>query len=541
MYHPGENVQISVLPAIDGAVSVRYKFLDQVMGETTVSGTSFTWDPPDADFKGYMVEVFEPATNSKPENVLATIGIDVSSDWTRFPRYGFLSAFPEMTEAQVTAVIENLNRYRINGVQYYDWHYSHHRPLAGTPENPTPVYRDIINREIYFNTVQRYINAGHARNITAMFYNLVYGALKGAESDGVQETWHIYTDAAHTNKDKHPLSPPFVSDIFITDPSNAGWQQYLVNENRKVYEALPFDGFHMDQLGDRGARYDYNGKTVDLARSFQSFIEAVDADAPAKYNVLNAVNQFGQQHIAGAPVDFLYTEVWEPNDTYNDLANIILQNNNYSDHRLNTVLAAYVNYNLADQPGYFNTASVLLADAVIFAFGGAHLELGEHMLGKEYFPNNSLVMRDELKRTLVNYYDFLVAYQNLLRDGGNFNTPALISADNKVQFSNWPAQQGKVAVVGKEAGSRQILHLLNFTNARTMQWRDNNGVQSSPAGVERLQVRFTPARPVSKVWAASPDLSKGASTALEFVTSGNQIAFTVPGLQYWSMIVIEYQ
>lgn len=542
MYNPGEDVVISVLPAIKGQVSVRYKFLGKVLDEATVSGTSFTWNPPGDDFKGYMVELFEPAGDNAADNVLATIGIDVSSQWTRFPRYGFLSRFPEMTDEEVAQVIENLSRHRINGIQYYDWHYRHHQPLAGTPENPTPVYRDIINREIYFNTIRRYIDAGHARNMSAMFYNLVYGALKDAASDGVSEEWYIYTNAAGSDKDKHPLpAPPFISDIFITDPSNAGWQQYLINENRKVYEALPFDGFHMDQLGDRGARYDYNGSAVDLAGSFQSFIQAVDADEPAKYNVLNAVNQFGQPHIAKAPVDFLYTEVWAPHDTYNDLANIILQNNDYSQQQLNTVLAAYVNYDLASQPGYFNTPSVLMTDAVIFAFGGAHLELGEHMLGKEYFPNNNLTMRDDLKITLVNYYDFIVAYQNLLRDGGYFNSPALISADNKVQFNNWPAQQGQVAVVGKVVGNSQVLHLLNFSDARTMQWRDNNGVQASPDALEKLQVRFTPDKPVSKVWAASPDLSKGASIALEFVTAGNQIAFTIPGLQYWSMIVIEYQ
>src|SRR5690606_2636345 len=117
---------------------------------------------------------------------------------------------------------------------------------------------------------------------------------------------------------------------------------------------------------------------------------------------------------------------------------------------------AYVNYDLADNSGHFNTPSVLMADAVIFAFGGAHLELGEHMLGKEYFPNNNLTMGDDLKRMLVSYYDFLVAYQNLLRDGGTFNSPTLVSADNKVRFNNWPAQLGKVAVAGKKVGNKQV-------------------------------------------------------------------------------------
>lgn len=71
-----------------------------------------------------------------------------------------------------------------------------------------------------------------------------------------------------------------------------------------------------------------------------------------------------------------------------------------------------MNYDLANNKGYFNTPSVLMTNSVIFAFGGAHLELGEHMLGKEYFPNNNLSMKDDLKNSLVNYYDFLVAYQN---------------------------------------------------------------------------------------------------------------------------------
>ncbi|HYG18445.1 MAG TPA: glycoside hydrolase family 66 protein [Ohtaekwangia sp.] len=540
MYQPGEEVQINVAPAVNGTVNVRYKFTGKVIEESVISGTSFTWNPPTLDFRGYMAELFEPETEGKPEQILATIGIDISSDWTKFPRYGFLSRFDDMTELEVDNIMEYLNRHHINGIQYYDWHYKHHQPLAGTPDNPTPVYRDIINREIYFETVKKYIDAGHARNMKAMFYNLVYGALKDAAANGVQNEWYIFTNAARTEKDKHPLSPPFISDIFITDPGNTGWQQYLMDESRNVYSALPFDGFHMDQLGNRGTRYDYNGSIVNLPGGFQSFIETIDADDPARYNVLNAVNQYGQSAIAESPVDFLYTEVWGPNDTYNDLANIIIQNNSLSDQQLQTVLAAYVNYALADSPGYFNTASVLMADAVIFAFGGAHLELGEHMLGKEYFPNNNLAMPDDLKRELVVYYDFMVAYQNLLRDGGIFNDPMLIPADGKLQFKNWPAQPGNVAVVGKDFGTRQVLHLLNFTNAQTMQWRDNGGVQTVPTEVENARLRFTPPKPVAKVWYASPDFQKGASGEIDFVTTGNQISFTIPALRYWSMIVIEY-
>ena len=49
-----------------------------------------------------------------------------------------------------------------------------------------------------------------------------------------------------------------------------------------------------------------------------------------------------------------------------------------------------MNYNKADNRGEFNTPGVLLTDAVMFALGGSHLELGgDHMLCKEYFPNEN--------------------------------------------------------------------------------------------------------------------------------------------------------
>jgi dextranase len=60
---------------------------------------------------------------------------------------------------------------------------------------------------------------------------------------------------------------------------------------------------------------------------------------------------------------------------------------------------------------------VLLTDATIFASGGAHIELGDghRMLDNEYFPNHNLVPSQQLLDHLRKYYDFDVAYENLLR------------------------------------------------------------------------------------------------------------------------------
>lgn len=539
-YDPGARVDFTLGGTPPTGAVVRYKSLGAVIAEDPVSGTTWTWTPPSGDFTGYMAEVH--AMVDGQDRVVAAVGVDVSSSWAKFPRYGFLSSYPDLIAQDRAAVIANLNRHHLNGLQFYDWQWKHHRPLAGTPSSPTPVYTDIINREIYLATVRAYIASAHGRNMKAMFYDLANGAWKDAAADGVAEEWYLYTDQSHTTKDKHPLpQPPFVSDIFLLNPADAGWQSYLIGETRKVYAALAFDGYHIDQLGFREAPdYTYSGALVDLAASYEPFISALKADRPDKSIVMNAVDQYGQAAIARAPTDFLYTEVWYPDETYASLADIILNNNTLGNGTKPTVLAAYVNYDLAQRPGFFNTPAVLLADAVIFAFGGDHIELGEHMLGREYFPNENLAMGSELKDALVHYYDFLVAYQNLLRDGGTFGSPN-VSSTNGIALSAWPPQQGKVAVVGKEVGNRQVLHLLNFLSATSPLWRDNSGTQPLPQRVGELKLSYATTRQVRRVWFASPDVDGGTSKDVAFAQTASAVTFTLPSLTYWDMVVVEFQ
>jgi len=540
VYNPGDEVIFTIdkstLPA---SAKVRYKFLNEIVTESTITGVSWKWQPPSTDFRGYIAEVYNKVDTT--ETIYATIAVDVSSNWARFPRYGFLSKFGKLSNDQISLVIENLSRHHINGIQFYDWHNKHHQPLPVTGSTPASSWKDIANRDTYFSTIESYISSTHSRNMKAMFYNLVYGALEDGEADGVNKEWYIFNNNAHADRVCLTLPKPmFASNIYLLDPSNTGWQQYMNAENQKVYQYLGFDGYHMDQLGDWGAKYIYNGASLLLSQTFKPFIESVKKSQPDKFIAMNAVGQYGQEGIASAPSDFLYTEVWNPNTNYSDLASIIKQNNNYCNNQKNSVLAAYINYTLAENPGYFNTASVLLANSVIFAFGGAHLELGEHMLGKEYFPNNNLELKSDLKTALVSYYDFLVAYQNLLRDGGTFNDVTLSCSDNKIVTDKWPTSKGSVSTVGKLFDNKQVIHLINFTSSVSDGWRDELGLQVVPAVVKNIKLTMTSEKTVKNIWTASPDVIGSASRILNFTQIGNQVNFTLPELKYWSMVVVEY-
>ncbi|MEK3882939.1 glycoside hydrolase family 66 protein [Paenibacillus sp. PL2-23] len=542
-YSPGEPVRYTLTmldSAQGGDLVVRYRHLDETLEETTLAwdGSAtldWEWKPPAADFQGYMTEIY-----AKQGGVIvdhANIAVDVSSDWGRFPRYGYLADFMAMEASEQESIIERLNRYRINGIQFYDWQWKHHKPLKLDAGEPASQWPEIANRLVSYDTVKAYIDLAQGKNMKAMNYNLLFGAFDDAEQDGVKREWGLFKDPLLTNQDRHPLPDGWASDIMLVNPANAEWQSYLLAEEKEVFKHLPFDGWHVDQLGDRGVLYDANADKVNLPQTYESFLHAAKRELDVDY-VMNAVAQFGQAHIAKAPVKFLYTEVWDGHPGYRSLKDIADQNYRYSQGRLNTVFAAYMNYDHASSSGEFNTPGVLLTDAVIFASGGSHLELGESMLAKEYFPNRNLRMTEELEATLVSYYDFLTAYQNLLRDG--VTEKALDEAAGEgLELSEQP-ERGKVWMFAKEAQGRTVLHLINFTDATTLEWQDNKANQAEPAEIIEAKVTLKADSKVKRVWTASPDHYGGSALPLSFTQQDGRVTMTLPKLKYWGMLVLEY-
>lgn len=537
-YKPGETVTFTVTGSVPGDAKVRYRSQAEVISEQPLSGASWTWTAPETDFTGYLVDIYRSEADGS-ETVLGTVGVDVSSDWTRFPRYGFVATFD--ASKTVDGVIEQemafLNRCHINGVQFQDWHNKHHWPLGGTREQPQEVYKDIANRDVYASVIRKYIDVQHAYGMKTMFYNLCYGALSDAAADGVKDEWYIFTDTKHTTRDKHDLPDTWKSDIDLIDPANREWQQYIADRNDDVYATFDFDGYQIDQLGNRGDRYTYDGGKANLQRGFTSFIDAMKERHPDKRLVMNAVSGYGTYSIAlTGNVDFLYNEMWDSESQFSDLYNVIRDNDLYGRHNLQTVFAAYMNY--GKEQGEFNTPGVLLTDAVMFALGGSHLELGDHMLCREYFPNNSLAMSQELRDAIVRYYDFLTAYQNLLRGGGTV-TEAGITSGGDVEVAAWPPALGSVTSFARQVGDKKVVHLLNFIDADNLSWRDMQGTMPEPRLVENLPLRLKATTKVNRIWVASPDSLGGAVQELPFTQAGGTVTFTLPSLKYWTMIVVE--
>lgn len=560
-YKPGEQVRFTLKKPIDGHPDfmVRYKHLGDVIADVPVSGLEWTWQPPTDDFKGYLADLHS-VVNGK-DTTFASIAVDVSSDTREFVRNGFLSSYGQLSEDEIENNIYWLRRYHINYLQFQEWECDHHKPVALNADgSPAETWLDIASRTNYRSTVLSYLNKANAAGMMTLSYNLCYGALKNAPEDGVQEEWYMFGDEYLKDKLVHKLSAPFKSSIFLTNPGDKEWQEYLAAQNQIIYQNYPFGGYQIDQLGNLGTIYVYPKKdsgqgtkltSSALYKGFREFISAMKESNPNKALVMNAVSQFGQQQaisaVKGADgkpiVDFLYTEVWprDNGETYDDLVKIIKSNDAMSNGSRRTVLAAYLNYGKSSAPGFFNTPGVLMTTAVAQAFGGTILQMGEHMLCNEYFPNNNLQMEADLKQGIIRYYDFLVAYENVLRGGGEFTSSTQIKSEAEgVNFEQWPASIRNVAVQGKKVDGNDYIHFINLKGVSHTNWRDEDGTQSEPELLTNVPVTINVSGTVAKVWIASPDYCNGVSKDLAFEQNGSEINVTIPYLKYWDMIAIEY-
>ena len=545
-YNPGDSVIIRATftdTIASGTLLVAWWHLDSVIAHgiypfSNTNSYNINWHPPVADNTGYMVEL-----NLMQNNVFTdstSIAVDVSSNWNKFPRYGFISAYPFTDAYNRQLLFNSLNRYHLNGLQFYDVNHEHNKPLAGTVQQPDTLWNDIANRSTFLSTVQAYIANAHACNMMAMNYNLLYGAYTStAIADGVLPQWGIYYDQGHQNQVTYNLPANWASNLQVENSADTGWQHYLFANEKKLFQAIPFDGWHVDQLGSQGTVYDYNGQSVNLAGSFGSYLQNAGTTLGVPL-VMNAVTNYGQPQIATAPVQFLYTEVWPPFTTYNDLAALIDSNNLYSNRSLATVLAAYMDQNASDTFGVFNTPAVLFTDAAIFASGGSHIEMGDHLLCNPYFPNGNLSMSCGLQESLVKYYDFMVAYENLLRDSVSASAVMLQTNGNTALSAT--ASTGKIWVISNQKSNTGIFHLINLSSANTLNWNDPNNNQTTPATLTQIPLSFvsTQTLPVKKIYVISPDWNNGIPQQIVFQQTGNNVSFTLPALSYWSTVVVEY-
>ncbi len=570
-YSPGAKVSVYVTlknntgspftGSIDLTMSSRGDVIGSPQSQTVSSlaaGASttltFVVQPPSIDYRGYLLSLC--AVDQNHTQIDSAGGaVDVSSDWSKFPRYGYVTEFTAGTNA--LAIVQALNTYHINGLQFYDVNYQHHRPYSPNSQWPN-LSNTMIDRSVVLNL----INTAHQYGMKAMNYNLWNGAYADYQTDGsgAQLAWGQFTSAcaasctpanqAETTGWPQSWATPALLEM---NPADPGWQNLLFNGTQgeaQLFNNLPYDGWHIDTLGDPAIQYDINGNSFWTGNDLASFANNAKTAIGNRSVLLNNLSRWNQASVASsANVDFLYTELWSESQNYLDLNAAAKQARSSVSKPI--VFPAYMNTTYASN-NYgctsctFDEASIRLVDDAMLAASGIHLEMGDidKMISNIYWPGPMLQMSPSLQEADLDIANFAVAYENLLRYGVT-DAPNAVSLTGAPSSTN--ASAGAVWMLPKAKAGFQILNLINLAGNTSTIWRDENATYVAPPQYTSLPVKFyytgTIDPHTSRLMVATPDYNHGQSMRLNYTAGsdslGTYVQFFLPHLFYWDLIYLE--
>jgi len=534
-YHPGEPVKIAIsietqfeqkeYIKVRAKISSLISEIEELQGTFVLGGDTqsieLSWSPPQVAPKGYGIDLCIVSMTGEEIDCVSK-AIDVLNTWTETPRYGFLSDFYAGRD-DASHTMQEIAKYHINGLQFYDWMYRHEQFL--TDQEP---YRDPLNRELSIETVENLISAAHERNIAAMPYTAIYAASIPFYEQ--HKDWVLF------GRDGKPLCFGNNFLVYMDPRPDSPWVKYLLDQFDQILEKLPFDGIHLDQYGDPKQGYDVSGDKFNLEQPFAETIN-LTKELVLKHRkdgavVFNAVTNWPVETVAPSNQDFVYIEVWPPYIWFDDLHILITQAQTLGAEKP-VVLAAYIDPALEH--------NVRLMDAIIFASGGGHIELGESnaMLADAYFPKYK-VMTPELAEVVQRYYDFVVRYQDAIGPRSRDATPEF-ARDIQVEGASTSTslRKNKVWPIVRQSEEFIAINLINLCGVDSIEWAE--AIESAPLPLATTKVRLTDLEnEIEGIWFASPDDKNISPMPLDFIKNDEgSISFEIPSLKYWGLVLLK--
>jgi dextranase len=525
-FHPGDTIEFTVESSAGSQLNAYVMYLDKeiaTINAPIINGQAkVDWTPPPFSPRGYGL-IVNVLNDSGQLIATKSSAFDVLEHWTNAPRYGFLTDFSAGRDND-QETINWIVKHHVNGIQFYDWQYRWENLVPDTD-----IFADGLGRPQSMLVIRRLIDLLHAHNVSAMPYTAIYGASMAY--------FRQHPDWALLDAKGAPYL--FGGDLIgIMNPAvGSAWNDHLMTEFADVLDHTTLDGIHIDQYGSPKIGFDKDGNRIDLAEVMPQFINQTAEIVRSKRGddgttLFNCVGNWPIKAVASSQQNASYIEVWPPHNDYIDL-NRIIDNAQKLGNEKSVILAAYI------PPE--RTINWRLANAVIYASGGFHLETGEpqSMLADPYFPKYGKISEAD-QDLFGRYYDFLVRYENVLSiqtHSGSSERAHAVNLDN-VRTRGISAKDRVVPIVRIGAGY-ETFNLINFVGIDESNW--NAPTNISPTPFTDLAVIIQVTRPVSQVWVASPDNETSMNaTSLPFTVENDSLKIQLPHLNYWNMIVVEY-
>lgn len=363
-HEPGRQATITAEASTGGTVhfSVSHLGTEIGSGDATVENGKATWTytTPSEDGQGYLV------TATGGDGTHAETAIDASTSWTRFPRMGYLSHFkptaPEGTDGHTTYeaflfqkpqdYIDKLSRdYHINALQYYDWQYRHEQPVAkGDLADKWPLwYRDTYASK---KTITDYIQDAKNANMGSLAYSMAYAANDNYDTNTIKDEWRLREDnGSYWVRDLGEQwwvpTPKGVdkpkSHQFMMNVNNEDWRTYITGQYKTQKTEFNFDGTHIDTLGQTSKK-DASGNPVDLTDGLAALVDDTYKNVGGPVGI-NLPDGAGSEKINKASAAYMYTELWDHNETNAQVASYLQSARNNAGNKPQIVAAYANNYN----------------------------------------------------------------------------------------------------------------------------------------------------------------------------------------------------
>ena len=358
---PGTQATITAEASGDGTVhfSVSHLGVEVASGDATVENGKATWPytTPGDNNQGYLV------TATGADGTHAETALDVSSSWTRFPRMGYLSHFkptaPAGTDGNTTYesflfvqpqdYINKLSQdYHINALQYYDWQYRHEQPVAtGDLENQWPLW--YANTYASKKTISDYVTDAKNANIGSLAYSMAYAANDGYDTNAIKDEWILRNDDGSYWRrglgnqwwvNTPEGTPKSENHMTMMNVNAQGWRDYITDQYVAQKDTFGFDGTHIDTLGQT-VKKDAAGNSVDLTDGLTALVN----DTAAKTGTATGINLpdgAGTDKIGPSSASYVYTELWDHNETNQQVATYLQGARNAAGNKPQ-IVAAYAN------------------------------------------------------------------------------------------------------------------------------------------------------------------------------------------------------
>lgn len=531
MYAPYEGVTFKGYPnANSGKVKIEYWKREQKVTTQTVrfysSEVTWKWYLPSDDNEQYIAKIMVSTEGGRTSTQY--YAINVASNSNNLPIMGFLSNYTTYDPKTQKSVMDWLKRTHMNYIQYYDSYYRPENFLAvddsafregASDKNPQGIgmsgtaadyWTDLSSHTVRKDVLQKYVELGQEYGMKNMLY-IPWGNTSYVDTEhGITPEMLLYPTpedaAAHNVKSVQATLSGGDGQwarysLMKANPSSNEFKNMLFTSAGKALQSVGFDGLHIDTLGPiYGGVYTVDG--VEYSNDFAAstgmpyFIN----DAANFFNTdtwkkqgkdirmsFNNVGSWGIGALANNKnIDYLYAEQWPDmgNKTYDNMFQHV-KDIITADERGRAVIPAYIHKGF-EGDGSFDVNGVILLDLIIMAAGGTHLELGEHMLRGEYFPQTGMSLGDYLKEWLTQYYDFLVAYRRMFTSR-NF-TNSITSSSHDITVNS--IDTSKLSVIEKSDEFIQSLSLINTNGLNGDEWQDNKLDRNKPDILSNVSLKF---------------------------------------------------